>query len=342
MKKVTIYMLLAAVLFCSCENPLEYRPADKGDELIVNALLDVGETTHFVQLAVSTTEYVRPVQSAQLRFYVNGIMVARSEALETVAFYGEQNVRGIYFDASFKAGDKLRLEVDADGLFKAGNEQVVPQPPVLSRVDTVRLMRKDDDYGGSEMYYRFDAVLQDQDPSENYFRIKLEDYSECIYFDDGGIEVGRAAHSWETEMDVSDDPILSAGYVGSSSDDFEFSLGTPNVYGAFSDSQFRGGSVTLRPQARVNAFGSVYAPFPAETCSVSLDSYAVVVVQAVPQRYFYYLKALNMLKDGSEDLALEDVQIPDNVEGGIGFVGVSNSASRRFYLGNKTFDLIFY
>ena len=48
------------------------------------------------------------------------------------------------------------------------------------------------------------------------------------------------------------------------------------------------------------------------------------------------------MEGGSSDLVLEDVAIPSNVEGGIGFVGVSNSVSQEFklqpYYGLVTYD----
>jgi hypothetical protein len=76
--------------------------------------------------------------------------------------------------------------------------------------------------------------------------------------------------------------------------------------------------------------------------SAVVENYAIATIMSLPQRYFYYLKALNMLQDGSDDLALEDVQIADNVEGGIGFVGVSNSVSKSFWMGTKEYDELVY
>ena len=77
MKKIFILVMIATAL-AACDNPLEYKPENKADELIVNAFLDAGETSHLVQLAVSNTEYVRPVEKAELRFYVNGELKAKT------------------------------------------------------------------------------------------------------------------------------------------------------------------------------------------------------------------------------------------------------------------------
>ncbi|MBR4822909.1 MAG: DUF4249 family protein, partial [Bacteroidales bacterium] len=128
MKK--IYMILSAVLcLAACDNPLEYKPADKNDELIVNALMDASETSHKVSLAISCTEKVRPVQRAELRCFVNGKRVATTRQLLDNSELGDSGnwgakTRWLCFNASFKSGDLVRIEVQADGKFSASCEQV--------------------------------------------------------------------------------------------------------------------------------------------------------------------------------------------------------------------------
>ena len=125
MKKIFILVMIATAL-AACDNPLEYKPENKADELIVNAFLDAGETSHLVQLAVSNTEYVRPVEKAELRFYVNGELKAKTSEFEDIEWYGDTAGKGMCFEASFKAGDVVRLEVDADGKVSAyGNQLIV-------------------------------------------------------------------------------------------------------------------------------------------------------------------------------------------------------------------------
>ncbi len=330
MKKIFILVMIATAL-AACDNPLEYKPENKADELIVNAFLDAGETSHLVQLAVSNTEYVRPVEKAELRFYVNGELKAKTSEFEDIEWYGDTAGKGMCFEASFKAGDVVRLEVDADGKFSAYNEQVVPPAPMVLGIDTVRVNE----------YLRFDFRVQDTEPAENYFRIKVDDHAEAIYYDEDGKELGRASHSWMKMLNIDNDPILNGGYINSGDGGFEIELGTPNTYCAFSDMQFPGASATLRPMVDANSFGLMPALIEG-TKSATLDTYAIATIQHLPRRYFYHIKALNMLRNGSGDLALEDVQIPDNVEGGIGFVGVSSSVSARFWLGTRKYDEIIY
>ena len=336
-KRTVITVTILSALLCqACTNPLEYKPADTADELVVNCLMDTGQTSHLAQLSVSTTQYVRPVQEATLRCYINGALIVETSEIEDIPWYGGDNGRGISFDASLRAGDVVRLEVEAEGRFRAWNEQTVPEAPLLGPVDTARIKHKD------EEYFRFDVRLDEAFPEEEeYFRLVIEDHTDAVYYDEDGNEIGRASHSWMRPMHVDDDPILGDGHIASDSGDFNLEIGTPNEYGVFSDALFAGSQARLRPQVETQIFGSV-PPLLEGTTSISIDSYAVVRVMSLSQRYYYYLKALNMLKSDTSDLALEGVQIPDNVEGGIGFVGLSNSRTAVFGLGTRVFDMVYY
>ena len=340
MKKFLVIAMSAALL-AACDNPLEYKPENKADELIVNAFLDAGETSHLVHLAVSSTEYVRPVEKAELRFYVNGDLKARATEFEDIEWYGNTAGRGMRFEASFKAGDTVRLEVDADDRFSAYNEQVIPPAPTLSGIDTVRITKTPED-GYRPEYLRFDFRVRDTGPEENYFKIKIEGYASAIFYDGDGKELERVSHKWMLPVDIDSDPILNGGYINSGDGDFGLEIGARNTYCVFSDMQFSGSQATLRPMVYAGSFRLLPAP-PEGTKSAIADNYAIATIQSLPQRYFYYMKALNMLQDGSDDLALEDVQIADNVEGGIGFVGVSSSESRSFRIGTSRYDdLVYY
>ena len=62
MKKI-LYMMMAAALLAACDNPLEYKPESKADELVLNAHLSADEQWHTVYVAVSHTERWRPTAS---------------------------------------------------------------------------------------------------------------------------------------------------------------------------------------------------------------------------------------------------------------------------------------
>ena len=327
MKKIFVFVM-SATLLAACDNPLEYKPENRADELIVNALLDASESSHFVHLAVSSTEYVREVRDAELRCYVNGELKAKTSEFENIEMYGGTVGAGMRFDASFKAGDLVRIEVDAEGKFFASNEQVVPEPLKINKIDTVRV--KND-------VYRVNVNITDVNGGEeDFYRLQMENLlEEDVYNDDKYL--CHVSGQNECSLDTDNDPVLSEGHIGN--DDTLFELGGNNYYGIFGDALFNGESVTLHPEVSLWLNSWLYPYDLEEEFNRVTVTYSLrVKVMHLSKRNYYYLKALNSLRDGSTDLALEDVQIPDNVEGGIGFVGISNSASRVFRLKNAVYN----
>lgn len=142
-------------------------------------------------------------------------------------------------------------------------------------------------------------------------------------------------------MEIDNDPILNEGHVGGSGG-LDFELGSPNEFGAFYDSLFDGKTATLRPAIDRAFLASFDYQMPDHTYSVQLDFYVDVVLLKIPKRYYHYLLAMNLLRGGSDDLALEDIQIPDNIDGGIGFVGLSCSSVETVFLESNSFVVNLY
>lgn len=337
MKKI-LYMMMAAALLAACDNPLEYKPANVNDELVVNGLMTVDEEWHQVYVAVSHTEYVGQVKSGELRCYVNGTQVAKTSSLVDVPDYdGGVQSRYFRFQAPFKAGDVVRIEVNADGKFSVWNEQVVPGLPTVTKVDTVSV-RQRSDWGEVSDCYRFDIGLRDVNPEEDdFFRLDIRGYSKNVYYKDDA-ELGREDIDRSCQMFTEDDPILNEGHF--SSGEMPFEIGSTNEYGIVTDNMFAGASATLRPIVDKYSFGPRWWMDGAD--KVVSDNYAYVKVYGISKPSYYYFKALNMLRSGDTDLALEDVQIPDNIEGGIGFVSIANPVIHKFYLGKVEYEPVYY
>ena len=335
MKKI-LFVLMTAALLAACDNPLEFNPASKADMLIVNGHLTTDEEWHTVYVAVSHTEYVSMVKSGELRCYVNGSLVAKTNALTEIdsnSYYAEQ---GEYFTfkAPFKAGDVVRIEVDADG-FKAWNEQVVPAVPTVSKVDTVSV-RQRSDWGEVDNCYRFDTTLKDVDPEESFFRLAIWDHSDAVFYKDD-VEIGKTSSERMVSFFADDDPILNEGHFDAGG---FFEIGSSNQYGIITDNMFADASATLKPIVSKTMFGAI--EYMDEADSVKVSPTAIVKVFGISKPYFYYFKALNSLRSGDTDLALEDVQIPDNIEGGLGFIGIANPYTASFSLGEYSFPFRFY
>lgn len=228
----------------SCENPLEYRPADKSDKLIVNALMDACDTLHFVQLGISKTSRVAEVSGAELKCFVNGVLAAQTADLQEGR---------LSFKADFQAGDRLRLEVKADGRFSASAEMTVPGQPVIKNVRTEKVSRMEFEDDSATTYIRFNIELQDPGSGDGCYSVKIgENYILCT------------------------------------------------------------GSTLLQPEVMED--------------EIDAEGETSISVSSLSLQHYYYLKALEYISDDGSDFSLEGVSIPDNISGGIGFAGVSNSS----------------
>ena len=334
MRKI-LYMMMAATLLAACDNPLEYKPANVNDELVVNAHLSADEQWHTVYVALSHTEYISMVSSGELSCYVNGSLVAKTNTLTSRNDDYMGPSKYFAFKADFKAGDKVRIEVAADG-FKASNEQIVPNAPTVTKVDTVTV-RQRDEWGYVNVCYRFDTTLKDSDPEESFFRLTLIDHGESTFYKDN-VEIGQDTMDKRRDFWADDDPVLNEGHFVA--DEMPFEIGSTNKYGIITDNMFANGTATLKPVISKSSFGLTTIMEGAD--SVKVATTAIVKVYGISKAYFYYFKALNSISDGGGDLALEDVQIPDNIDGGIGFIGIANPSSTGFYLGERSYPLMYY
>ena len=61
---------------------------------------------------------------------------------------------------------------------------------------------------------------------------------------------------------------------------------------------------------------------------IEVEGRFCVEISLLSEQYYYYLKSLNSLFGDSAIFALEDITLPDNIDGGIGFVGMTNPERR--------------
>ena len=203
-------------------------------------------------------------------------------------------------------------------------------------MDTVTVRQRDEG-GYVNVCYRFDTTLKDSDPEESFFRLTLIDHGENTFYKDN-VEIGQDTMDKRRDFWADDDPVLNEGHFVA--DEMPFEIGSTNKYGIITDNMFANGTATLKPVISKSSFGLTGYMEGAD--SVKVATTAVVKVYGISKAYFYYFKALNSISDGGGDLALEDVQIPDNIDGGIGFIGIANPSSTGFYLGERSYPLMYY
>ena len=314
-----LLILLLALGLAGCVNDMPYTPKDTKPLLVMNSLLSVGEASHEVWLGVSKPGCVDTLTgTATVNCYVNGTLAVTASEQP-----GQERLRRFVFSAPFVPGDEVLMEASA-GSFNASAKVTVPTPPTLKSVDTLTV----GDPEAQQLAFRIG--MADKTPGADYYSLAITCTSQIEMYREG-VLLGTEEFVRLCPLDTGDDLILSEDNIAAANMDSMFDVGTPNLYGAFFDSQFDCGSVTLRPKVDKWQMNSWYLITDQTYDSCYVRPTLKVAVSHIDVRHYYYLKALNSLENSS-DLVLEEIAIPNNIEGGIGFVGVSNTASQEFAL----------
>ena len=314
-----LLILLLALGLTGCLNDLPYTPKDTAPQLVMNSLISVGEDSSEVWLGLSKPGCVDTLTGGvSVHCHING-----HTAVNAWERPGRQRLRRFVFSAPFAPGDEIMIEAFV-GSKKVRASVTVPTPPVLKSIDTLSV----GDSAARQLAFRI--KMSDSTPGADYYSLAISCTSQIEMYREG-VLLGTEEFVRLCPLDTGDDLILSEDGIAAANMDSMFDIGSPNYYGAFFDSQFDCKSVTLRPRVDKWELNSWYL-----TSFVPYDSTYVkptlkVSLSHIDGRHYYYLKALNTLESGS-DLVLEDVAIPNNVVGGIGFVGISNTVSQEFAL----------
>lgn len=354
-----IYIAVITGLLTACENEIPYNPGEQKPLLIMNALLNAGETENFVYLYLSEGNRIGRINEATLTLYVNDKQAELPKTVTPEEYYGymknqldqesyEALLKSMRFKifrltTTFQPGDNIRLEATAEGgKYQVSSQVTVPQPLQSLQVDTcTALLRK---WGSMRAHRQYHITLQDFPNEKNYYRLEIVNNKDfrCIIKNAKTDENGEyikdengdfiytvtkdTVYNYKfTELINREDVILTDGNVTSSDDDEnELFPVIENKYSIFTDNRFANSSATLK----------VYTPLYDDNYEIlkTLNytrcylKYTIIVrLLSLPENYYRYLKALNCMDDDDYDEALmEPISLPSNVEGGLGFVGVSS------------------
>lgn len=354
-----IYIAFAG-LFMACENEIPYNPGQQNPQLIMNALLNAGQTENLVYLHLSEGNSIGRINEATLSLYVNDKQVESPQAISPEEYYGNmqnQLDKGQYeallksmrfkifrLTARLQPGDNIRLEATAEGgKYHVSSQVTVPRPLQSLQVDTCTALIRQ--WGSMRAHRQYRITLEDLPNEKNYYRLEIvnnKDFRCVIYTpnedengdyikDENGdyiytITKDTVVNYRYTELINREDVILTDGHVTSSDDDENamFPTNIENKYSIFTDNRFTNSSATLK----------VYTPLYDDNYDILqslnytrcyLKQNITVRVLSLPETYYRYLKALNCMDDEDYDEALmEPISLPSNVEGGLGFVGISS------------------
>lgn len=361
--RIKLYLIIYIAftgLFMACENEIPYNPGQQNPQLIMNALLNAGQTENLVYLHLSEGNSIGRINEATLSLYVNDKQVESPQAISPEEYYGNmqnqidkgqyeallKNMRFKIFHltARFQPGDNIRLEATAEGRkYHVSSQVTVPRPIQSLRVDTCTALIRQ--WGSMRAHRQYRITLEDLPNEKNYYRLEIvnnKDFRCVIYMpsedengdyikDENGnfiytITKDTVVNYRYTELINREDVILTDGHVTSSDDDENamFPTNIENKYSIFTDNRFTNSSATLK----------VYTPLYDDNYDILrslnytrcyLKQTITVRLLSLPETYYRYLKALNCMDDEDYDEALmEPISLPSNVEGGLGFVGISS------------------
>ena len=359
MKLHLIIYIVVTGLFTACENEIPYNPGEQRSLLIMNALLNAGQTENLVYLHLSEGSNIGRLNEATLSLYVNGKQTESPQAISPEEYY--ENLKGQLDKESYETlltsmdfkifrlstvlqpGDNIRLEATAEGgQYHVSSQVTVPQPVQSLQVDTCTALIRQ--WGSMRAHRQYHITLQDLPNEKNYYRLEIVNNKDfrCVTYtikkDENGDyirdENGNYIYTTTkdtvvnyryTELINREDVILTDGHITNSDDDenamFPY---IDNKYNIFTDNRFSNSSATLK----------VYTPLYDDNYNILeslhytrcyLKHTITVRLLSLPETYYRYLKALNCMDDDDYDeVIMEPISLPNNIEGGLGFVGVSS------------------
>ena len=315
-KNLSILFMLTSMLFPACENELPYMNKPQAPQLLMNAFLEAGKEENGVSLCMidadeQQTDYV---SNGSITVYVNG---EKTETAQVEKIYGSFNAPNCTLKTLFRPGDHIRFEATAeDGQYQAGCEVEIPLPiEETIRVDTLRTQLK----GNSSMMdcMQYKITIHDRPNEKNYYRLIIEENTYRISSEDG---IEYVPFSSYPEIINQEDIVLTDGHLTTTDDD-KFGildLTVRNLSNVFTDGRFENGSYTLK----------VYTSIPYISESNRKDHFyldVTVRLLSISQSYYRYLRAMNCLNsEDYNETFMEPVIVPQNVSGGLGFIGASS------------------
>lgn len=357
-----IYITIITAL-ASCENEIPYNPGHLEPLLIMNTQLNADSDSNLVYLHLSEGNDIGRINEATLSLYVNGQLAESPNALTPEEMYGhlkdnygndfyEILIKNVHFkkfplSTALHPGDIVRLEATAEnGKYHVSSEVTVPQPIENLQVDTctanVRV------YNGWAPHRQYKITVHDRPNEKNFYRLEILNtlkyrcqYREYAKDENGDLIPSENGWDWvytlkdtlitsqSNELINREDVILTDGHPSSYDDEEnEMFPNIKNKYNVFSDSRFSNSSTTLKVYTELfedkHFSGLDYVQiYRTHTITVRLLS--------LTEAQYRYMKALNCLEDENYDeVLMEPVSFPTNVEGGLGFVGVSIGAKATF------------
>lgn len=315
---VSTFLLL---LLSACQNEIDYKGGAHNPRLVMNALLNADTLVNKLFLNLSGNQGTPEVKDALIHLYVN------DELKETLPYIrrGFNDRTGYYLiTTAFAEKDKVRIEAtSSDGVHRVHAEVVVPQRIDIQRIDTATVTQLDS-YSNNTEVIRLKITLNDRVNEQNYYQLGVkQNYITRgrSYKEEKDTIFTRSESAFESSFDMA----LSDGKPMSEAEIENGLFPTVrNQYGIFDDTYFKDKSYTL------TVYTTIFEDYYPYVEILKSETLAYdVSLKCITKEQYYYLRAMNILdSDGFDPIMNQPVQLPSNVTGGLGFVGMQASTTQ--------------
>lgn len=329
MKNINILLVfvLSLFTFCSCENIIDYNIGETEDILVVNSLINSKKLNHVVYLSLSNNKKLKGLEgeNAKVELRQNNNVVATCKLEENLATSSKYS-----FEYQFKENEKYEIVVNCDNFHASSKLEVLPAP-ILVKVDTFYREAASGGYYDYRSLVGCKVDIKDRENEDNYYRLSAEMEVTVMPEDKSAIlEVNTYPVSLYNESDL---------IMREETDDQEgdiFEMGTfSNSINIFTDNLFKNKQTTLDLDLDRSVFetngSKVLSKGDGNGAGEGEDDgrrYIEVKLKFyysnITKEEYKYRKIASILSSGNmQGLFTESYIFPNNIEGGIGFIGIS-------------------
>ena len=328
-KQYVLLLTLFLTLFFACTNEIDYKGSAPAPRFIMNALLSADTADNKLYLNLSGNQGTPEVKNAIVNLYVNDVLketltyIPRDVNADYTTRTGHYSIK-----TPFAENDKIRIEATSfDGDMRVHAEVVVPRRVFIQKVDSLFILspNSSDDYILGDMQLKIG--LNDFQGETNYYRLEVKrSYIThgFLYWEERDTTLCNSSYGMQGYSDMA----LTDGKPISDTDMSNGLYPTIyNLYGIFNDSYFKDDSYTLNVKVAIS--DSEYS-YPSVDEVKYTRSELSISVQSITEKQYDYLRIMNILDSDNYDPMMDQpIQIPSNVIGGLGFVGVHAGDKRK-------------
>jgi hypothetical protein len=330
MKSIKIYLsiLFTALLFASCEKEIEFKGEITDPLIVVNSYITpdsiisahISESRFFLRDSVS----FKNLENADVAVWVNGVYKEKMIHIEKGTYKGTHipsigeiiklvvkvpNKKDVYCEAKIEP-QPLIVSIDTANIWTGVSYSIstygssTNNGPTVWKSDTMAIIK------GHQINYKL--RFKDNPNERNYYRLLVITNEFYKVLD---------KNNNDTIIEIIDKNFNFTDVVSgnnSNSDPLDFGGGSYNEYNVFSDDLINGKEYPLSFSTNEDVYE--YLPKFDYGQRAAIKKVVNIYLQSISKDYYMYLKSRSAAMAGT-DFFSEQVQIHNNIVGGIGILG---------------------